>query len=71
MGRLSIRCPQTKLPVLTSVRMDRGAFEGPADQLEGSSIPCPHCGTFHRWSKEDATYLPDEAEREASRTHEP
>jgi hypothetical protein len=52
--RVMINCPKTSEPVPTGIVMDHASFE--ITNLTDNPLPdpCPRCGEFHYWSKEDA-----------------
>lgn len=54
-----IDCPTTGEPLPTGIAVgNRESFES-SDFRDNTVGPCPHCGGYHTWSKEDA-YLSEE-----------
>jgi hypothetical protein len=47
-----IDCPATDVPIQTGLTMDEQTFE--TAELDGNTVPCPACGSTHKWSKDDA-----------------
>jgi phage terminase large subunit GpA-like protein len=51
MPSLMIKCPSTKKLVNTGMNTDRASFE--RSDYRNNTVPCPHCGHAHTWSKQD------------------
>jgi hypothetical protein len=52
MPQIMIRCPKTGKPTPTGMHFDEVSFA--TSQFRNNIAPCPHCGSSHMWSKEDA-----------------